>query len=183
MVDAINQLFTEYELAYHNQFHKAFPNDQQLGMAKQLWLAALADLGPDRIRAGCRKAVKESAYLPTVHSTREYCESAGLEDLPDAYSAYQEACNAPTPKSGHRWSHPAVYHAGRAADWFILSSQPERLAFPVFKRHYEAVCERLKRGETLPAPQQASLPEETETPLSREQQLQKLAELRKDTGI
>ena len=29
-VEAINHLFTELELAYHNQFHKAFPDHQSL---------------------------------------------------------------------------------------------------------------------------------------------------------
>ena len=51
-IDAINQIFTELELAYHNQFRRAFPDATQLGMAKQLWLQGLCDLTPARLRAG-----------------------------------------------------------------------------------------------------------------------------------
>ena len=43
-LDAINQVFAEFRLAFHNQFLRAFPNDKELMMAKQLWLHALSDI-------------------------------------------------------------------------------------------------------------------------------------------
>jgi 16S rRNA A1518/A1519 N6-dimethyltransferase RsmA/KsgA/DIM1 with predicted DNA glycosylase/AP lyase activity len=45
-----------------------------------------------------------------------------------------------------RWSHPAVYHAGAASDWFFLASSPEKTAFPVFERHYRRLCELVDAG-------------------------------------
>jgi len=78
-VDAINQLFTELELAYHNQFRRAFPDAERLGMAKQLWLHALCDLSPQRLRAGVRRAVRESEFLPSLHTLRAYCHPTAAE--------------------------------------------------------------------------------------------------------
>ena len=72
-VTAINQMFTEFQLAYHNQFHKAFSDDQKIAMAKQLWVKTLCDLSPERIVYGTRQAIKESEYLPTLHTIRQFC--------------------------------------------------------------------------------------------------------------
>ena len=32
-------IFAELEITFHNQFHKAFPDEETLTLAKQLWLA------------------------------------------------------------------------------------------------------------------------------------------------
>jgi hypothetical protein len=182
-VDAINQMFTELELAYHNQFHKAFPGDK-LRVAKQLWLHELSDLSARQILRGGRRAIRESAFLPTLHTIRRYCDPSPEElGLPDAYRAYVEACRAPEPKVEQHWSHPAVYHAGRESDWFFLAGTPESTAFPVFRRNYELMCERVRRGENLELPVTKALPEEVRTPLSVEERRQRLQELRKKTGL
>ena len=41
-IDLINVLFTQLEITYHNQFHKAFPDSDSLKLAKQLWLKKLS---------------------------------------------------------------------------------------------------------------------------------------------
>lgn len=171
------------ELAYHNQFHKAFPGDKA-NVAKQLWLHSLLDLSPEEILRGGRRSIKESAYLPTLHTIRELSRPS-LRDfgLPDTHSAYLEACRAPSPKAAYNWSHPAVYHAGRAADWFFLANNPERAAFPVFREHYERFCERVIEGEELTQPDTPALPQESTTPLSLDERRQKLAELRRELDL
>ena len=121
-VDAISQLFTELELAYHNQFHKAFPDHRSLTMAKQLWLKMLADLNPASIVEGGRKALGSSDFLPTFHSVRKFADQHSLFALPDTRQAYLEACNAGEPKRNVEWSHPIVYHAGKATGWFTLAT-------------------------------------------------------------
>src|SRR5690606_13413602 len=78
-IDAINQIFTELELAYHNQFRRAFPDATQLGMAKQLWLHSLCDLSPARLRAGVRRALKDSEFLPSLHTLRRYSDPSPQE--------------------------------------------------------------------------------------------------------
>lgn len=183
-VDAINQIFTELELAYHNQFHKAFPNDQQLMMAKQLWLHSLCDLSPARLRAGVRRAIKSAPYLPTVQSLRAFCEPSPADlGIPDVHVAYVEACRAPSPKPAYKWSHPIVYHAGRASDWHFLASTPESKALPVFRRHYELLTERVLNGEALDLPIAKALPEEVTTPLTAAERRARLQQLRDETGI
>jgi hypothetical protein len=37
-VDAINQVFAEFEFAYHNQYHKAFADAESLAIAKKYCL-------------------------------------------------------------------------------------------------------------------------------------------------
>lgn len=183
-VDAINQLFTELELAYHNQFRRAFPDAMQLGMAKQLWLHALCDLPPTRLRAGVRRAIKASEFLPSLHTLREFCDPDPRElGLPDAHSAYIEACRAPSPKREQRWSHPAVYRAGVESGWFFLANNPESVALPVFKRNYELLVQRLLDGEDLDVPLPKALPEEISRPLPREEQKARLQKLRAELKI
>ncbi|WP_339669257.1 replication protein P [Dasania marina] len=184
LTNAINQLFAELELTYHNQYLKAFSSADKLGYAKKLWFDYLKGFAPDRILLACRKATRESEYLPTIHTLIKYCEvSTGELGLPDTYQAYIEACQAPSPKTEYSWSHPAVYWAGKASDWFFLSSNIEAKTLPVFKRHYEALCERIKKGETLAPPEHLALPNDKAKPLSSEQKRERLAQLRKEIKL
>lgn len=181
---AINQVFAELKMAYHNQFYRAFPNDTELGMAKQLWLHALCDLSPARLRAGVRRVIKASDFLPSLHKLREFCDPDPRElGLPDVHTAYIEACRAPSPKSTARWSHPAVYRAGVESDWFFLANNPESIALPVFKRNYELLVQRLLDGENIDAPIPRALPAEIPQPLPREEQKERLRRLRAELDI
>lgn len=183
-VDAINQIFTELELAYHNQFRRAFPDAAQLGMAKQLWLHALCDFSPLRLRAGVRRAIQNSEFLPSVYALRDFCDPDPRElGLPDAHAAYIEACRAPSPKRDARWSHPIVYRAGVESDWYFLANNPESVALPVFKRNYELLIARLLDGENLDVPIPKALPEEISAPLPRDENKRRLKKLRNELGI
>jgi hypothetical protein len=183
-LDAINQVFAELRLAYHNQFHRAYPNDTELMMAKQLWLHALADLPPARLRAGVRRAIRASEFMPNLHTLRRCCDPQAEElGVPDAHAAYVEACRAPSPKRAQRWSHPIVYHAGAACDWFFLANTPEAQAFPLFKRNYELLLERLLNGEQLDVPLQKALPEEINQPLTAAERKARMQQLRDDLNI
>ena len=48
-VDAVNQIFAEFEFAYHNQFHKAFAEVEALVIAKKYWLSNLERYSPEQI--------------------------------------------------------------------------------------------------------------------------------------
>lgn len=183
-VDAINAMFTQFQLAYHNQFHKAYANDEQITMAKQLWLSSLCDLPPERIAAGTRRAVRESEFLPSLSGIRKYCEPSADElGIPDPHRAYLEACTAPTPKLEYTWSHPIVYLAGTASDWFFLASSSEAKAFPVFKRNYDILLERLLNGEQLQLPVPKALPATVSAPLSNEENREKMRRMREELNI
>lgn len=182
-VDAINELFTKFQLAYHNQFHKAYSDDEQLTLAKQLWLKSLCDIPVDELRQGIQEAIQREKFLPNLPVIREYCEAQLQNLIPDVHSAYIEACQAPSPKAEYSWSHPIVYYAGRESDWFFLANTPENKAFPIFKNNYEQLCKRLLNGEQLALPLVKALPEHSSTPLSTQEKKQRLKALRDEFNI
>ena len=184
VVDAINQMFAEFELVYHNQYNKAFPTEEKLGYAKKLWFSNLCHIPPQRITSACHRAIRESEFLPTIKGILKYCEPDNHElGLPDSHSAYLEACRAPQPKIEYQWSHPAVYHAGRASDWFYLASTAEHTAYPVFRRHYDDICQRVKSGETLTIPSQKAIPKTISKPLSPAEQRERMQKMRDELNI
>jgi hypothetical protein len=179
-VGAINQLFAEFELAYHNQFHKAYAQDGSLNLAKKYWLTCLGDFTPEVILRAARQVVKSQEYLPTVAAVVAACENAlPLFGLSPAYAAYIEACNAPEPKSRQQWSHPAVYFAGEATGWRELASETKDTIFPAFEYNYHQLCQRVLRGEQLDLKIPVALPESISQPLTPEQNKAKLQELRR----
>jgi hypothetical protein len=180
LVDAINQVFSEFAFAYHNQFHKAYPDQASINIGKEYWLSCLAEFSPQQITQAARKLVKTSDYLPTVAAMVRSCQS-GLElfGLPAARDAYLEACRAPSPKQEFNWSHPAVYHAAKASDWFVLATQPESVAFPIFEYNYQQICQRVMQGEDFtiqPPPALTDTHGKDLTPEERKKQMRKLRE-------
>lgn len=182
-MDVVDRLFAEFELVFHNQYNKAFPTPEKLHYAKKLWFDYLREYQPEAILAAARQAIKGSEYLPSIATLLKYCQGAGTLGLPDVYSAYREACLAPSPKSNFPWSHPAVYHAGQACGWFLLASRPESQGLPLFTRHYTALCDRVARGEELPDPAIKQLAKATSAPLSREANQERLRQLRAQAGL
>ncbi|WP_323845513.1 replication protein P [Microbulbifer magnicolonia] len=179
---ALNEVFGLLKLGYHNQFNAAFPDTETLNHAKRLWLESLNAFSPAEIVAGAKRAIKQSEYLPTIHKMLQLC-AAGDSGLPDARAAYREACNAPSPKSNHNWSHPAVYHAGRESNWFFLANNSEPVAFPVFAEHYRKICAQVLEGTKLAAPEQLKLEQNPGKPLSKEENAEKMAALRAELDL
>ncbi len=149
----------------------------------KLWLDSLARFSPESVLRGAKRVIENSEFLPTLRTMIQYCEQESHDGLPDAHSAYLEACRAPSPKSEYRWSHPAVYHAGLASDWFFLANNTEKTAYPIFESRYRQICERVIGGETLALPAAKALPETLETPLSKQDNLSRLQGLRDDLGL
>ena len=183
-IEAINQVFALFRLNYHNQYYAAYPDAQQVNQIKKLWLDSLADYPVEQILKGAKHAIEHSEYLPTLNRMLECCQQ-GLSEfgLPSAHDAYVEACQAPSPRSAQRWSHPAVYLAGRDSDWFFLANNTERTSWPIFKEHYQQYCTRVLRGEALEVPAPEALEKKTSPPLSREEQIAALQKLKEETGL
>lgn len=180
----INQVFALFRLNYHNQYYSAFGEAAQLQQIKRLWLDSLVQFSPETILLGARRCIETSEYLPTLARMHSCCNEAHMDahGLPDARSAYREACLAAQPREAQRWSHPAVYHAGRETGWLLLASTPEAKAFPLFEQRYREVCERLLGGELLelPPPSAATPPA---APLSFAEQRENLQRLRQQLGL
>lgn len=183
-VDVINQVFAEFELAYHNQFHKAFAAEGSLALAKKYWLSSLADFPPEVIRRAVRHVVQSQQYLPTLAAMIAACEDGqSLFGLPTAEAAYREACLAPEPKAAQQWSHPAVYFAAQATGWYSLANDIQSAVFPQFDYHYTQLCRRVLRGEALELPVFKALPETVAAPLSVEANRARLQALRKQLDL
>src|SRR5690554_1471073 len=179
-VDALNEVFALFRINYHNQYYKAYTDSEVLAQIKKLWLDSLKGFTPDIIRRGARKVIETSDYLPTLNRMIKACQGEPRDfGLKEAHAAYVEACQAPSPKAAYQWSHPAVYYAGLESDWFFLASNPERLTYPVFAKHYARLCEQVIQGETLPPPDAPALPKQVETPLSKEENRLRMAALKK----
>jgi hypothetical protein len=172
-------VFALFRLNYHNQFYAAYPDSEQLNQVKKLWLDALRDYPVEQLLRGAKHAIETSEYLPTLNRMIECCQdSLSAYGLPDARSAYREACSANSPRSAQAWSHPAVYLAGRDADWFMLTSEPESRTWPVFREAYRHWCGRVMAGEELSIEAPAALPESSGTPSSRDEALEELKKIR-----
>jgi hypothetical protein len=183
-IDALNETFALFRINYHNQYYKAYSDEGVLSQIKKLWLESLSSFAPQTILRGARKVIEESEYLPTLHRMIRACQGNPEQfGLPDAHTAYLEACRAPSPKAAQPWSHAAVYHAGLASDWFFLTSNSEKMAFPVFERHYLRLCEKVMNGTELPAPNIPVLTDTIETPLTKEENQKRLEILRKQLDI
>lgn len=184
LIDAINQSFALFQLNYHNQYHKAYGTGANLNHAKRLWLEMLGRFEPAAILRAAKAVIESSEYLPTLRTMITFCEKYSQQaGLPDPHTAYAEACRAPSPKAAQQWSHPAVYYAGKASDWYFLQTSTEATAFPVFKAHYEDICAQVRAGATLELPQQTALAPESECPLDRDENAARMAALRKELGL
>jgi hypothetical protein len=183
-IDALNQVFALFRLNYHNQYYAAYPDNTQVNQIKKLWLESLVDYPVEQILRGAKHAIENSEYLPTLNRMHECCQQ-GLSDfgMPSAHNAYVEACNAASPKSAQRWSHPAVYLAGRDSDWFFLGNNTERMTWPIYREHYQQYCARVMRGESLDIPAPEALERDDLAPLSKAEQLSELQKLREESGL
>ena len=183
-VDAINQIFAEFEFAYHNQFHKAFADTESLVIAKKYWLSSLEQYAPAQIVQAAKRVIKTQDYLPSIAALVRACEQGiDLFGLPSTRQAYIEACSAPTPKREHNWSHEAVYFAGKATGWYLLANEPETKALPVFEYNYNVLCKRVIQGETLTFELPVSLPDKIERKLDRKEAQARIAKLKSELGL
>ena len=114
-IEAVNQVFALFKLNYHNQFYKAFSNTEELNAARRLWSEALRHFASEVLLKAAKSIIENSEYLPTLRTMIKYCEEHSNIQLPDAHAAYIEACRAASPKANFKWSHLAVYYAGKAA--------------------------------------------------------------------
>ena len=183
LIEAINQIFTLFRINFHNQYYKAYPEAELLNQAKRLWFESLKHYQPATLLSATKRIIEEQEYLPTLHQMLAFCAQTD-SSAPSVHQAYVEACNAPSPKAQFDWSHPAVYEAGRRADWFYLGTTPEQYALPVFKGHYEKVLTEIGHGMSFEMSVLEDLSgEDKSKPVEKKDGLSKAQSLRKSLGI
>ena len=154
-IDLINVLFTQLEITYHNQFHKAFPDSDSLKLAKQLWLKKLSLFENEIIFKSIDNIMSNSEYLPSLSSVLQKCKTLTLNanNIPSLEKAFKEAssyCDAP---SEHNWSHPIVYHAGLETGWFFLQNEFEQSALKEFKNKFDFLINEWLEGRKFKSPE------------------------------
>ena len=180
-IDLINVVFTQLEITYHNQFHKAFPDSDSLKLAKQLWLKKLSIFKNEVIFKSIDNIMSNSEYLPSLSAVLQKCkfltlEANGIQSFEKCFKEASTFCDSP---SEHEWSHPLVYHAGLKTGWFFLQNETEQTALKEFENKFDLLIEAWLAGEKFENPTVPKL-EENISSLDKTQQLSFIENLKKN---
>ena len=175
-------IFAELEITFHNQFHKAFPDEETLNLAKQLWLAKLEKFDNEIIFKAIDKIIETSKYLPSLSAVLNQIKELKFQQqkIPSSNVAYAEATSlGEISPLDFNWSHPFVYHAGAKVGWFRLKTEAEFEIKSDFIDAYEEILEMSEVKNSL-----LSLPEKKEEffedePLSSDEQHARLEKIKK----
>lgn len=149
-----------------------------LGRVYMTWAQGLADLPEPAIRFGLLRCKDFKGWF-SLPAFRELCKPTHKDlGMPDPHAAYLEAARASGPRDRVRWSHPAVYHAACETGWFELTTMTEQQCFPLYRRNYEAMMDRVLNGERLEAPVQKAIPETIPQYLTPDENLARMAKLK-----
>lgn len=134
--------------------------------AFQTWCLGLRDLPPEQIKHGFTRVLhRKERFAPSMNEFRALCMPTPEDfGLPDARTAYLEACRKSASPSRASWSHPAVYLAGSSTGWFELRNLAESKSWPLFQRNYEIAMRRAMAGEDLSEVIPKALPPESHVP-------------------
>tara|TARA_X000001036_G_C20635926_1_gene789086 strand:+ start:936 stop:1535 length:600 start_codon:yes stop_codon:yes gene_type:complete len=151
-VELINLIFAELEITFHNQFHKAFPDEETLTLAKQLWLAKLEKYQNEIVFRSIDKIIETSKYLPSLSAVLDQIKKLKLleQNIPSSGVAYIEASSlGEISPLDFKWSHPFVYHAGVKIGWYRLKTESEFHIKKEFLEIYEEILEESESKEGL----------------------------------
>lgn len=181
-VELINLIFAELEITFHNQFHKAFPDEETLSLAKQLWLAKLEKFENELIFEAIDKIIETAKYLPSLSAVLNLIKELKFKKfkVPSPNKAYIEASSlGEINPLDFNWSHPYVYHAGAKIGWYRLKTDSE---FEIKKEFLEVYGEILEESELnesfalLPEKKDNLVPEK---PLDKKNQIERLEAIKK----
>ena len=181
-VELINLIFAELEITFHNQFHKAFPDEETLTLAKQLWLAKLEKYKNEIVFRAIDKIIETSKYLPSLSAVLNQIKELKLleQNIPSSNAAYIEASSlGETNPLDFNWSHPFVYHAGAKVGWYRLKTESEFGIKKEFLETYEEVLEESEFKESLLLLPKTKEEVTEEKPLSSDLQKDRLEKIKK----
>ena len=181
-IELINLIFAELEITFHNQFHKAFPDEETLNLAKQLWLAKLERYQNEMVFRAIDKIIETSKYLPSLSAVLNQVKELKLleQNIPSPNAAYIEASSlGETNPLNFNWSHPFVYHAGVKIGWYRLKTEPEVNVKKEFLAVYEEILEESEFKESLFLLPETKEEFSDEKPLSSDSQKLRLEKIKK----
>ncbi len=154
----VNMLFARLTTIYGHKFKSVFESEQEIVIAKREWATSLQGYGEDVLVLAIERAKREFSWMPTIAEFLQLLQQCHQAfGLPDAESAYAEACRYADTPSSHNWSHAAVYHAGYMTGWYELRQGEQERLRPRYQANYRALYERILRGEQLTVPPQPAL--------------------------
>ena len=181
-VELVNLIFAELEITFHNQFHKAFPDEETLTLAKQLWLAKLEKYQNEIVFRAIDKIIETSKYLPSLSAVLNQIKNLKLleQNIPSSNTAYIEASSlGETNPLDFTWSHPFVYYAGAKVGWYRLKTESEFDIKKEFIDAYEAILEESECKESLYLLPKIKEEVTIEKPLSSDLQKERLEKIKK----
>lgn len=161
-------IFARFMVIYGHKFKSCFETQDEIRIAKREWAISLTGYTESELVAAIDYCKENSEWMPTISEfVKVLRDLTGDCGLPSCQHAYEEAClHADHPRK-HNWTHPAIYHAGRATDWFRLRSEDQPEVYPDFRYNYEVICRRVRSGEQLDLPVATALPDKSDDSLFR----------------
>ena len=179
-IELVNLIFTQLEVTYHNQFHKAYPDKNSLNLAKQLWLTQLQRFDEKIVFESVGKLMTTSDFLPTLSKVINYCIESKLKSngIPNVNYAYKEACHSRNNFEKFSWSHPIIFYIGSKTGWDYLWTQAEKETFKEFKLNYDLLVNEYLEGKEFSKPNFPELPKTLRVKVNKESQLKKIQDLK-----
>jgi hypothetical protein len=186
----INAIFERLQVIFP-AWRTSYPTADALNSAKREWVKALIASGvtsTQQVARGMNKARTAGGdFFPSPGKFISWCKpNASDFDMPDANSAWIEANRHSHNVLAHKWSHPAVYAAGKGC-WFEMRAGSYKKE--QYIASYERLIESVSRGEVIEGPVADSTKLEhqsgskTTTEEAKAAAAQALAELRKGFGL
>jgi len=159
----VNMIFARFMAIYGHKFKSCFETENEIRIAKREWALSLRGYGERELVMAIDHCKAQLAWMPTISEFLEIVRTkTGDFGLPSCRVAYEEACFHALHPLEHKWSHPAVYQAGRATGWFELRGEPEDRVYPLFSYNYDLLCRRVREGESLDEPVVQALPDRSD---------------------
>ena len=179
-IELVNLIFTQLEVTYHNQFHKAYPDKNSLNLAKQLWLTQLQKFDEKIVFESVGKLMTTSDFLPTLSKVINYCIESKLKSngIPNVNYAYKEACHSRNNFEKFSWSHPIIFYIGSKTGWDYLWTQAEKETFKEFKLNYDLLVNEYLEGKEFSKPNFPELPKTLRVKVNKKSQLKKIQDLK-----
>ena len=179
-IELVNLIFTQLEVTYHNQFHKAYPDKNSLNLAKQLWLTQLQRFDEKIVFESVGKLMTTSDFLPTLSKVINSCIESKLKSngIPNVNYAYKEACHSRNNFEKFSWSHPIIFYIGSKTGWDYLWTQAEKETFREFKLNYDILVNEYLEGKEFSKPNFPILPNTLEVKVDKKSQLKKIQDLK-----
>lgn len=146
-------LFARFKAIYTHKFASAYTTTEEVKLAKREWAIALKGFQEPLLAYAVERTKERFAWPPTISEFLSVIYSAyRAYGLPEPRQAYLEASQCQHEPREAKWSHPAVYFAGKETGWYRLRTEEERVTWPLFEKHYVALVDRVINGEKLTVP-------------------------------